>query len=266
MFVADDDVASNTARCFAQHYGIATDLADISCDPDIAIWFATHPFKASCPAGDTDGVVRAVSWAGQQKRAETVFLLPPPFVRNVYEQRGLFIDASQTNGLVDGNLTLQVKFPRDTAGGEFRVRRRNHELDVWPMPDETEQELVNWARKIAADGKDDEDIRKKVAQANEANSLPEFWLVRELWERDKQMAGWLSILDWVLPSTCVTALPVASSEGPMRYEILDLKVKALVRANPTFFRAFVEASKESNFQGFAVLEKVVRIAGNELGI
>jgi len=182
MFIADDDVASNTARCFAQHYGIATDLADISCDPDIAIWFATHPFKASCPAGDTDGVVRAVSWAGQQKRAETVFLLPPPFVRNVYEQRGLFIDASQTNGLVDGNLTLQVKFLRDTAGGEFRVRRRNHELEVWPMPDETEQELVNWARKIATDTKSDEDIHNKVAQAKKANCLPKFWLVRELLE------------------------------------------------------------------------------------
>jgi len=52
----------------------------------------------------------------------------------------------------------------------------------------------------------------------------------------------------------------------MRYEIADFKVKALVQANPTFFRAFTEASKESAFTGFPVLEKVVRIASNELGI
>ena len=266
IFAADDDVASNTARCFAQHYGIATDLADISCDPDIAIWFATHPFKAACPSDDPDGVVRAVSWAGQQQRAETVFLLPPPFVRNVYEQRGLFIDTSRTDGVVNGNLILQVKFPRDTAGDEFRVRRRNQELEVWPTPDETEQELVNWAREVATDATDDEDIRNKVAHAKKDSSLPKFWLARELWDRDKQISGWLSILDWVLPSTCITALPVTSAEGPMRYEILDLKVKALVRANPTFFRAFVEASSESDFTGFKVLEKVLTIARAELGI
>jgi hypothetical protein len=75
-FAADDDIAKNTALCFAQHYGIATDLADITCDPDIAFWFATHPVGESCPAGEREGIVRAVSWLGQRNAAETIFLLP----------------------------------------------------------------------------------------------------------------------------------------------------------------------------------------------
>lgn len=37
QFVPNDDIANNTALCFAQHYGIATDLADVSCEPDIAV-------------------------------------------------------------------------------------------------------------------------------------------------------------------------------------------------------------------------------------
>lgn len=266
LFVADDDVASNTGRCFAQHYGIATDLADISCEPDIAIWFATHPFHASCPAGDATGVVRAVSWAGQQQDTETICLMPPPFVRNVYEQRGLFIDTSSTNGILNGKITLQVEFPRDTAAGEFQVIRRNKKLAVWSLPDAAENELVNWARAVAIDSIDSGEVRGKVAQAKDRNGLPGFWLERELWDSDKQINGWLCMLDWVLPATCVTALPVSSGPEPVRYEILDLKVRALVRANPTFFKAFVEASQDSDFTGFKVLYEVLRLARSELGI
>jgi len=65
-FAAEDDIARNTALCFAQHYGIATDLADISCDSDIAVWFATHPVGNACPGGEREGIVQAVSWAGQE--------------------------------------------------------------------------------------------------------------------------------------------------------------------------------------------------------
>jgi hypothetical protein len=266
LFVANEDVASNTARCFAQHYGIATSLADISCEPDIAVWFATHPHGAPCPTGDPDGTVRAVTWAGQQQEAETVFLLPPPFVRNLYEQRGLFIDTSKTDGVLTGKLILQVAFPRDTAAGEFQVRRRNNVLAVWPPPDAPEQELVDWSRRIATDSTDDDDVRNKVTQAKHDNALPEFWLERELWDKDNQIRSWLPILNWVLPATCITALPVGSGSGPMRYEILDPKLRALVRANPSFFRAFVEASEDSDFTGFEVLHEVLRFARTELGI
>jgi len=50
----------------------------------------------------------------------------------------------------------------------------------------------------------------------------------------------------------------------MRYEILDLKVRALVRANPTFFKAFAGAAEGGNFAGFEVLKQVVMLVRDEL--
>jgi hypothetical protein len=264
-FASNDDIASTTALCFAQHYGIATDLADISCDPDIAVWFATHPVGKTCPAGEREGIVQAVSWAGQENAAETVFLLPPPFVRNVYEQRGLFIDTSATSGRLKGRISLKVRFPRETVGGEFRVIRRGRSLEVWPEPDAVEQELVSWARAVGAACPSAEAVRDAVETPRGANGVPTFWLERELYDFEKHVGAWLSILDWVLPATCVTALPVGpGGPGPMRYEILDLKVRALVRSNPTFFRAVAGAAEGANFTGSEVLKQVLVLARDEL--
>jgi hypothetical protein len=52
----------------------------------------------------------------------------------------------------------------------------------------------------------------------------------------------------------------------MRYEILDLKVRALVRSNPTFFRAFVAAGEGADFSRFEVLKNVLVLAREELGV
>jgi hypothetical protein len=264
-FPSNDDIARNTALCFAQHYGIATDLADITCDPDIAVWFATHPVGKACPAGEREGIAQAVSWAGQQNAAETVFLLPPPFVRNVYEQRGLFIDTSTTTGRLKGRISLKVRFPRETAGGEFRVIRQGRSLEVWPEPDVVEQELVSWARAVGAACPSAEAVRDAVETQRGTDDMPKFWLERELYDFEKHVGDWLSILDWVLPATCVTALPVGSGgPGPMRYEILDLKVRALVRSNRTLFRAFAGAAEGMNFTGSEVLKQVLALARDEL--
>jgi hypothetical protein len=149
MFVRNEDVASNTGRCFAQHYGIATDLIDISCDPDVAVWFATRSEGARCPHDDPRGAIRAVSWAAQRGYADTSFLLAPPFVRNLYTQRGLFIDASSTNGSFTGKFALEVRLPRETAAGKFEVIRNGQAVDVWPQPVDAEgAELIQWARDI----------------------------------------------------------------------------------------------------------------------
>src|SRR5262249_22644281 len=151
----------------------------ISCDPDISVWFATHPVGKACPSGEREGIVQAVSWAGQANAAETLFLLPPPFVRNVYEQRGLFIDTSATNGKLEGRLSLEVRFPRETAGGEFRVLRRGRSLEVWPEPDAVEQELVSWARTVGTVCPNANAVRDMVETQRRANELPKFGLERE---------------------------------------------------------------------------------------
>jgi hypothetical protein len=263
-FVANGDIATNTALCFAQHYGIATDLADVSCDPDMAVWFATHPAGKGCPSGEADAVVRAVTWASQQRGAKIRTLLPPPFVRNVYTQRGLFVDTSTSDGLLKGHLTLDVRFPRETIGGEFRVIRAGSPLEVWPVTDECEQELVQWARNVAASCADDNGVHELVKSHEKQGSLPRFWLERELYDFDKHVLTWMSILDWVLPATCVTALPVSDAVSPMRYEILDLKVGALVRANSSLFDAFIKASEGCDFTGHGVLRQVLLVASKEL--
>jgi hypothetical protein len=91
-------------------------------------------------------------------------------------------------------------------------------------------------------------------------------LERELNDFEKHVGAWLAILDWVLPATCVTALPVADGPEPMQYAILDSKVRALVRANKTFFKALVGAPEDSNLDGFPVLQQVLMLARDELGI
>jgi hypothetical protein len=267
MFAANADVAENTARCFAQHYGVATDLADISCDPDIAVWFGTHPSGKPCPNGEELGAVRALTWAGQLGSAETIFLLPPPFVRNVYEQRGLFIDTSSTDGALRGSLMLDVTFPRETVGGEFQVMREGRVLDVWPSPDDIEQQLIEWARRIGRECPDGDAVPSMVVKERREGAFPTFWLERELYDFAKHIRPWVSILDWVLPATCVTALPLApSAPGPMRYEVLRPKARALVRANPTFFRAFIHAAGDADYSGFEPLGLVMKVARAELGV
>ena len=266
MFAANEDIAMNAGRCFAQHYGIATELADISCDPDVAIWFATHPLDAACPSGEARAVVRAVTWMGQEDGARTEMLLPPPFVRNVYTQRGLFLDTSGTDGILKGSLQLEVRFPRTTAGGQFDLIRGGQPVEVWPDPDPSERELVRWAREIAVNSSSIEDVAARVQHARTSGSFPTFWLDRELSNFEEHVGPWLSILDWVLPATCVTGLPLGpDAPQPMRYEILERKARALIRANPSLFGAFADAADPKVLARFEVLRGIVTIARQELG-
>jgi hypothetical protein len=260
-FARNQDVANNAGECFAQHYGIATDLIDISCDPDIAVWFATRSEGDPCPQDDSQGIVRAISWASQRGHADTSFLLAPPFVRNLYTQRGLFVDASGTGGQLTGKFALEIRFPRETAAGEFAVVRGGKIIDVWPRLDSDELELVQWARNIGATCSDEIQVRSTVRAQEAQGGLPKFWLARELVDFD--VGEWLSILAWILPATCVTALPVDGPE-PMRYEISLLKMKALVRSNPTFFRSLLHATEGADFSRTGPLEQVLGFAKDEL--
>jgi hypothetical protein len=265
MFAASEDLASNTARCFAQHYGIATDLVDITCDADIALWFATHPFKTNAdPKEERQGVVRAFTWVGQQETTKTVALLAPPFVRNVYQQRGLFIDTSTTRGELVGSIMLNVRFPRDTVGGEFRVIRNGAALDVWPPADKSESDLIAWARKVAKECTSDDAVARRARADRDTSSFPRFWLDRELHNFEGCVEKWVSMLDWVLPGTCVTAISVSGGAAPMRYLALQPKVRQLVQANPTFFRAFTHATEEANFSGLELLKEILAVARDEL--
>ena len=159
---------------------------------------------------------------------------------------------------------MTVRFPRDTVGGEFRVIRHGRSVEVWPEPDAVEQELISWARATGAACPTKDVVRNFVGKQRSRDELPKFWLDRELYDFDKHVERWISILDWVLPSTCVIGLPAGpGSPQPMWYEILESKVRALVRANPTFFRALAGATEAADFGGFEVLKRVLTLARDE---
>jgi hypothetical protein len=105
-------------------------------------------------------------------------------------------------------------------------------------------------------------IHAFVNEERDAGTLPTFGLKLDRYDFEKHADRWLAILDWVLPATCIIALPVG---GPnLQYEILASKVQALVRANPTFFRAFIAASEDANFAGLETVQKIREMAMEEL--
>jgi hypothetical protein len=264
MFAKDDDLSTLVGRCFAQHYGIRTDLTDVTGDLDVAVWFASRPL-AFDPKDDGRAVVRAFTWAGQEGHTPTSFLLAPPFVRNLYQQRGLFIDTTSTDGVVTSGLTLDVRFPRSDDAAQFRVVRGRAALDIWPPNDEHEQALVDWARAVAAACDSDDHVRARVDQDRDNGTLPDFWLHHELWDREKQFGAWLEMLDWVLPATCVTSSPVVL-EGTIRgrFAINPLKVAALARSNRPYFIAMIDATRGADFSTHPVLGQVLAVAEQAL--
>ena len=51
----------------------------------------------------------------------------------------------------------------------------------------------------------------------------------------------------------------------MRYEILEAKMRALIRANPTFFLAFADAADPKVLASFEIFQHMVEITRRELG-
>jgi hypothetical protein len=259
----DPDAGAVAGRCFAQHYGISTDLIDISADADVGVWFATHPTTGSCPSGETRAIVRSVSWGGQINGTQTTFYIPPPYVRNVYRQRGLFLDASKTGGELNGRLKLDVLFPRETAGGEFKVYREGGAFEIWPEVEAPERELCSWATAMAMDFADDT-IDEAFDRCVATKALPSFFSAQAIMDVD-MTTDWLTILDWLLRATCVTAAPNPGGSPPMRYVVNLAKVDQLVDANPGFFGMLLYTAENKDFSEFPTVETVLKRAGERLG-
>jgi hypothetical protein len=266
-FGTASDMASNAALCFAQHNGLPTNLMDVSCDPDVAVWFATRR-GSTCPQSENNGVVRAVTWAGQRSGSKPTILIPPPFVHNVYIQHGLFLDTSETNGVLTGDKDLDIHFPRETVAGDFNVFREGSILDVWPKQTHHEMELIEWAHSIANKYPDYLAASKMAKLEVEKGNVPSYWQNKELFDLAKYKIPWLEVfLIWLLPGTCVTANYV-NRYGLDGYfcNISDFKVKRLVQANPTFFRKICEFTDEIDLHGEGAAREVIRIAREELKI
>lgn len=91
----------------AQHYQIPTDLLDWTVDPFISIWFA---HSGTINKGDR-GRVYCIELENNQRSS---ILLPPPFIKRLYRQRGLFHYTTQPNRQANHDLfekSMKIEFP-----------------------------------------------------------------------------------------------------------------------------------------------------------
>jgi hypothetical protein len=123
----------------AQHYGIKTHLLDFTTDPDVAVKFATS-------SGDSDDGMASILILPLEMAEDNGIsvILPPPFVRRLHLQRGLFVEARQTLRKEDLKI-LEVRFPyqpsiRSWSLGSFEVCREGGALvDILPKSNELDE-------------------------------------------------------------------------------------------------------------------------------
>ena len=105
----------------AQHYGIATSLLDFTPDPAVALFFACYRSEAPYAAVFKLPLLPALDQCGAR------VLLPPPFAKRIYLQRGVFVDYPSSNDEPLGSLCTRIEFP---PCSDFQVIRQGAEVDL----------------------------------------------------------------------------------------------------------------------------------------
>lgn len=149
----------------AQHYGMKTYLLDFTTDPDVAVKFAAGD-KAS-DDGYASILILAVENAEEN---ELSVILPPPFIRRLHLQRGLFVEAEQILSKVDLEIR-EVRFPYGPTNqrselGRFEVLRQGGvPVDILPESNELD-EVIRATDEMLAKGcaAEDTDEVEKIAQ------------------------------------------------------------------------------------------------------
>jgi hypothetical protein len=126
----------------AQHLGIRTPLLDFSFDPAVAVWFACQGARGD--GSETASVFALPNRIGMV--AGAAILLPHPYIRRLFRQRGLFVQPV-SRGLRE--LCVEVRFPPDPSFEVVRDDLQRPDL----LPDDAWWEMmVDLARRIAAKG------------------------------------------------------------------------------------------------------------------
>ena len=123
----------------AQHYGMRTPLLDFTADPRIAVYFACHGAR---PDRDHQVVVYGISF-GKLVGLGAAVVLPPPWVKRLYAQRGLFVDFSTLHSEQQlRDHCIRVLFPPDER---FARTVLVDKADALLPPDPWYEEAICWA-------------------------------------------------------------------------------------------------------------------------
>jgi len=127
----------------AQHYGMATPLLDFTADPRVAVFFACQGAE---PHREREVVVYGTPFNVLADLGGAV-VLPPPWVKRLYAQRGLFLDCAELPEDVDlRDLCFRVIFPPDERYGRSVFVEGAQAL---LPPDPWYARATEWAREAA---------------------------------------------------------------------------------------------------------------------
>jgi hypothetical protein len=241
----------------AQHYQIPTDLLDWTVDPFVAVWFA---HSGMIKKGDR-GKVFCIELENEDR---TSIILPPPFVKRLFRQRGLFHYTTEPNKTTNHALykrALKLEFPLASSWhlpNSFPYRRDN-QLTV---PDSFILDTREAAKRVALsadpnwfsflDSTDQDVVRSGIENARDGLLRTELDTLARLhgkrfsrinWE--KMLRGWIvetnNYINWLctLSSSAGQALIVPQSVESMvelNRDALHLYAHWLLRYAPASAR------------------------------
>lgn len=130
---------SESVKAAAQHYGIRTNLLDVTGDPAVAVYFANCSQSRKC--GDTAAVfVYNLEFSLNYVK----FVFPPPVVDRLYLQRGVFFEVPEEDYHIQKNC-FKVLFPLDT---DFQFFANGKPKDIM-ISDEWFNCAIKWSKKWA---------------------------------------------------------------------------------------------------------------------
>lgn len=186
---------SDWTEATAQHYGLSTELLDFTVDPDVAVAFGAGGEK--CRDGQEAVLFVLRNVEGIRMGMEIV--LPPPFVRRLHIQRGLFVRARSRRRVrrLRGEC-MELRFPLDSAFVVVRKRTPVHLLPADDWFSTAAEWAASWSRRSQTNraGLDDlapGDLCDELGCSTHWGSVPEGYGLREwLWFVD-EMLHWLAV-------------------------------------------------------------------------
>lgn len=201
-----------------QHYGLVTMLLDFTADPRVAVFFAC---QNADPSKDKLAVVDGTPLATLNELGAAL-VLPPPWVRRLYAQRGLFLDCSRLPDTADlRTACFRVLFPPEPEYCTWFLLTEPTLL----APDGWYEKAVHWAKQKGEDPKAEP---ASAAELSKDCGDPLFrWELLMPARMQESMNQFIDMCEWL-------ALRVVKGQLTYDLNLMDL----LLRDNEPLFRSY----------------------------